>query len=169
MSDGQITEQDFSSPKCLKELTIVDEASKINEQYDAVVKKIFDWADARQKLVPNKNRVDMAKMRLFASLLGNPQKQFKIIHVAGTNGKGSTSIKVATCLEKLLGQRVGLFTSPHIVSFRERFIVNGKLPSKADVVEAAHVVFEVLEQGTSLDISLCNWFECITMIGLLIF
>ena len=105
-------------------------------------------------------------MRLLAGFFGNPQKEFKIIHVAGTNGKGSVSLKVATCLEKAFGQRVGLFTSPHIASFRERFIVNGQLPSKRDVVDACLKVFEMVEKETSLDV---RFFEVVTMVGLLLF
>ena len=50
---------------------------------------------------------------------GNPQDSFKIIHVAGTNGKGSTSLKIAAGLQAL-GYKTGLFTSPHIDTFSER-------------------------------------------------
>ena len=62
---------------------------------------------------------DLASMRALAKHFGNPQNSLKIIHVAGTNGKGSVSLKLAKTLEKL-GFKTGLFTSPHINSFRER-------------------------------------------------
>jgi dihydrofolate synthase/folylpolyglutamate synthase len=55
--------------------------------------------------------------------IGNPHQRMKIVHVAGTNGKGSVSLKIATCLE-LSGQKVGLLVSPHISSVRERIQVN---------------------------------------------
>ncbi len=57
------------------------------------------------------------------SLLGNPEKQLKTIHVAGTNGKGSVSLKLAAIL-KHSSYKVGLFTSPHLFSFRERIQID---------------------------------------------
>ena len=63
-----------------------------------------------------------------AEHFGNPINKMKIIHVAGTNGKGSVSLKVAKSLQKL-GFKTGLFTSPHVNSFRERIRVNDKLIS----------------------------------------
>ena len=58
-------------------------------------------------------------------LLGNPQKKLKFIHVAGTNGKGSVCATVAKALENV-GYKVGFYSSPHLVSLRERFRINGK-------------------------------------------
>ncbi len=67
------------------------------------------------------------------SCLGNPHKSFKVIHVAGTNGKGSTSAMIAQILGKT-GFRVGLYSSPHLVSFTERIRVNGEKISEEDVI-----------------------------------
>ena len=61
-----------------------------------------------------------------AALAGNPQKQLRFIHVAGTNGKGSTCAMLES-IYRAAGLRVGLFTSPHLVSFRERIQVNRQL------------------------------------------
>jgi dihydrofolate synthase/folylpolyglutamate synthase len=58
-----------------------------------------------------------------ASYFGNPQNNFKSIHIAGTNGKGTVTIKTARILEAA-GYKTGLFTSPHISSFRERISIN---------------------------------------------
>ena len=77
---------------------------------------------------------ELHEMRSLAACFGNPQKDLKIIHVAGTNGKGSVSLKVARTLQKM-GFKTGLFTSPHVNSFRERIQVNGKLISQQDVVD----------------------------------
>ncbi len=67
-------------------------------------------------------------------LFGNPHKTFKSIHIAGTNGKGSTSHLIASILQ-LSGYKVGLYTSPHLVDFRERIRVNGKMISKEAVTD----------------------------------
>src|SRR6266545_7906050 len=68
-----------------------------------------------------------------AALSGDPQNQLRFIHVAGTNGKGSTCAMLES-IYRANGLRVGLFTSPHLVSFRERIQVNRQLISEADVV-----------------------------------
>src|SRR5438128_3506186 len=68
-----------------------------------------------------------------AGLFGNPQNKLRFIHVAGTNGKGSTCAMLES-IYRAAGLRVGLFTSPHLVSFRERIQVNRELISEADVV-----------------------------------
>ena len=63
-----------------------------------------------------------------------PHKQYRILHIAGTNGKGSTAHMLASCLQ-MCGYRVGLFTSPHFVDFRERIRVNGKKISRSFVMQ----------------------------------
>jgi dihydrofolate synthase / folylpolyglutamate synthase len=66
--------------------------------------------------------------------IGNPQNNFKTIHIAGTNGKGSTSHMLAAILQSA-GYKTGLYTSPHIKDFRERIRVNGEMIQEAAVVE----------------------------------
>ena len=66
--------------------------------------------------------------------LGNPHRKFRTIHVAGTNGKGSTSHTIAAILQES-GYKVGLYTSPHLIDFRERMRVNGVMAPKEYVVE----------------------------------
>src|SRR5882672_8709547 len=68
-----------------------------------------------------------------AQLAGSPQAKLRFIHVAGTNGKGSTCAMLES-IYRAAGLRVGLFTSPHLVSFRERIQVNRTLISEANVV-----------------------------------
>ena len=78
--------------------------------------------------------------------LGNPHKAYKTIHVAGTNGKGSVSHLLAAILRQS-GFQVGLYTSPHLVDFRERIRVNGKKISQdyvVDFVERHRSFFEPL-------------------------
>jgi dihydrofolate synthase/folylpolyglutamate synthase len=76
---------------------------------------------------------------------GFPDRNFKSILVAGTNGKGSVTVKMGKALE-LAGYRVGVFTSPHISSFRERIQINGELISEKDVVEHLLELFQTIEK-----------------------
>lgn len=69
-----------------------------------------------------------------ANLLGNPHKKLKCVHVAGTNGKGSSSHMIASVLQKA-GYKVGLYTSPHLLDFRERIKINGQMIPQNKVVE----------------------------------
>jgi dihydrofolate synthase/folylpolyglutamate synthase len=78
-----------------------------------------------------------------AALAGDPQNRLRFIHVAGTNGKGSTCAMLES-IYRAAGLRVGLFTSPHLVSFRERIQVNRQLISEAEV---ARLVEELREQS----------------------
>lgn len=77
---------------------------------------------------------DLTNIRLLAAHLGNPQNRLKCIHVAGTNGKGSTSHMLSSVLQEA-GYKVGLYTSPHLKDFRERIKINGKEISEDFVIE----------------------------------
>lgn len=70
-------------------------------------------------------RKDITNTILLANHLRNPEKKLKCIHVAGTNGKGSTSCLMASILQEA-GYKVGLYTSPHLKDFRERIVINGQ-------------------------------------------
>ena len=74
-------------------------------------------------------RADLTNTIALCTLLGQPQNSFKSVHIAGTNGKGSTSHLVAAVLQSA-GFKTGLYTSPHLKDFRERIRINGKkIPS----------------------------------------
>lgn len=70
----------------------------------------------------------------FCNILGNPQEKFKLVHVGGTNGKGSTSHMLAAVLQKA-GYKTGLYTSPHLRDFRERIRINGEMISENEVIQ----------------------------------
>ena len=70
----------------------------------------------------------LERMRILLDRLGNPQKQLRFVHVAGTNGKGSTCACMAAVLQAA-GYRVGLNTSPYLITFHERIRVNGEMIS----------------------------------------
>ena len=71
------------------------------------------------------DKLRLEEMEKLVSALDNPQNKFKSIHIAGTNGKGSTAAFLAQILEEA-GYKVGLYTSPHLVNFNERIKINGK-------------------------------------------
>ncbi len=79
-------------------------------------------------------RPDLSRMQDFCDYLENPEKKIKSVHVAGTNGKGSTSHMIASVLQES-GFKVGLYTSPHLKDFRERIKINGSLISKEYIVD----------------------------------
>ena len=71
-------------------------------------------------------KLGLENIQNFLDKIGNPQSKLKTIHVAGSNGKGSTSSFIASILMEN-GYKVGLYTSPHFVKFNERISINGKL------------------------------------------
>lgn len=77
---------------------------------------------------------DLVNIKKLCEALGNPHLQFKSIHVAGTNGKGSTSHMLAAVLQKA-GYKTGLYTSPHLLDFRERIKINGEMISQEEVID----------------------------------
>lgn len=102
----------------------------------------------------------LERMEDALKILGNPERSFRSIHVAGTNGKGSVSMKIAEALLKE-GCLVGLYTSPHIGTFRERILVQGIKISEADVVR---LMPKAMEAGP-----LCTFFELTTLMAFLYF
>src|SRR5438876_8357136 len=80
-----------------------------------------------------------------AALAGNPHHQLRFIHVAGTNGKGSTSA-ILESIYRAAGLRVGLFTSPHLVAFGERIQVNRQLISERDILQSVLEMQPFLKQ-----------------------
>lgn len=93
----------------------------------------------------------MEDTRRFLRLLGNPDERLRILHVAGTNGKGSVCAYMRSVLEAA-GRRVAVFTSPHLVDVRERFAIDGEMISREAFLEAflqvyAKLDWETLEAG----------------------
>lgn len=88
---------------------------------------------------------DLTNTLALCESLGNPQDSFKSIHVAGTNGKGSTSHMLAAILQKA-GYKTGLYTSPHLKDFRERIRINGKMAPKAFVTAFVKQQMKMIER-----------------------
>lgn len=108
------------------------------------------------------------RIRALCAALGNPQKGLKFVHLAGTNGKGSTAAMLAAVLQQA-GYRTGLFTSPFLVTFHERIQINGQMVSDADLQRLAERV-EQAERTLTLPAGECiGEFEFVTALGFLYF
>ena len=101
--------------------------------YKQTLDYLFSRLPLYQKKGPAAYKADIGNILKASNILGNPHDQFKSIHVAGTNGKGSVSHMLASILQNA-GYKVGLYTSPHLKDFRERIKINGQMISKEDVV-----------------------------------
>ncbi|MBR4595460.1 MAG: bifunctional folylpolyglutamate synthase/dihydrofolate synthase [Bacteroidales bacterium] len=99
------------------------------DAYNSLIEDIFRRFPSVQKdgFTSGAYKPGLERMLSFDRFLGYPTRQFKSIHIAGTNGKGSVANLVASALQSC-GLKIGLFTSPHILDFRERIRVNGKIP-----------------------------------------
>lgn len=98
----------------------------------------------------SRKKSSLEVVRKFLDRLGNPDRSFQILHVAGTNGKGSTCAMLTSCLTEA-GYLVGTFVSPHLVDIRERFLMNGEMVSHDMFDEAFETVYaqipEWIESG----------------------
>jgi dihydrofolate synthase/folylpolyglutamate synthase len=93
----------------------------------------------------NSQNFDLGRMRTLLKKLGNPQDDFKSVHIAGTKGKGSTCAMLASMLQAC-GYKVGLYTSPHLNDIRERICINGQMISYADFARMIRTI-EPLANG----------------------
>ena len=112
-------------------------------------------------------RPGMERIRALCDFLGNPQKKLKVIHVAGTNGKGSTSTMISNILRKN-GYNTGLFISPYVSDFRERIQYNGNMIDRYDLAECVEAVKLAIETLSENDIQPTE-FETITAAAFLYF
>ena len=102
--------------------------------YDQTLEYLFTQLPMFSRVGAAAYKPDLTNTIRLCEALGNPQHQFKSIHIAGTNGKGSTSHMLASILQTA-GYKTGLYTSPHLVDFRERIKIDGVYCSKEFVVE----------------------------------
>ncbi|MEG2199949.1 MAG: bifunctional folylpolyglutamate synthase/dihydrofolate synthase, partial [Anaerovorax sp.] len=106
--------------------------------YEETIEKIHGFNKFGSKL-------GLERMEKLMDLLGNPQDEMKVIHVAGTNGKGSVCRYIYTVLQEA-GYGVGLFTSPFLERFSERIEYNGEEISKEDLVKIAGRIFQKVDE-----------------------
>lgn len=79
-------------------------------------------------------KLGLETMRILLDRVGNPHRSLRVLHIGGTNGKGSTAAMVASMLQRS-GRRIGLYTSPHLVEFRERIRVDGCIITEDQVAK----------------------------------
>ncbi|HEY4964960.1 MAG TPA: folylpolyglutamate synthase/dihydrofolate synthase family protein, partial [Puia sp.] len=90
-------------------------------------------------------KADLTNIQLLTATLGHPERKFKSIHIAGTNGKGSVSHMLAAILQKA-GYKTGLYTSPHLHDFRERIRINGQMIPEKQVVRFTERIQPAIDQ-----------------------
>lgn len=102
--------------------------------YPQTLDYLFSKLPMYQRVGQAAYKADLNNTIAICKVLGNPEKKLKCVHVAGTNGKGSSSHMLAAILQQA-GYKTGLYTSPHLIDFRERIKINGKEIPKAEVVK----------------------------------
>ncbi len=136
---------------------------------DEVYAYLDKFLNFERKLEPKEYRLD--RMQSLQELFGNPDSAYRIIHVAGSKGKGST----ATMIASILGETespVGLYTSPHLLSYTERIAIGGKPVDDAILLESARELVENFDPKSPGDFpggETPTYFELLTMLGFLCF
>lgn len=111
--------------------------------YPDTLQFLFSQLPMFQRIGAAAFKKDLTNTRKLLQALGNPHQQFLSIHVAGTNGKGSVTHMLASIFQTH-GYQTGLYTSPHLLDFRERIRVNGEMISESQVVELTELMRESL-------------------------
>ena len=116
----------------------------------------LEWLYAQLPMYQRQGAVaykkDLSNTHLLAKHLNNPEKKFKSIHIAGTNGKGSVSHMLASILHEA-GYKVGLYTSPHLKDFRERIRINGQK------IESEYITKFIAQHQSFFEENLFSFFE----------
>lgn len=107
-------------------------------------------------------KLGLERMNRLLDLIGQPQNRFISVHIAGTNGKGSTAAMLASVLSKA-GYRTGLYTSPHLIEIRERIQIDSKMIGKKELVALLNQMMPQIHQTDA------SFFECITAMAFLYF
>lgn len=123
----------------------------------------MDYSEVLQKLFscPGRGSKTFEAAQKLDKMLGEPHRAFRSVHVAGTNGKGSVATKIAGALQSD-GYRVGLYTSPHISSVRERIRVNGEMIPEEAVLKYLPSLFNMIEEDLS-------FFDLLTSLSFIFF
>ncbi len=104
------------------------------ESYHEILERIFTAYPMYHKVGSAAYKEGLENIEALLDIIGNPQRKLRCVHVAGTNGKGSVSSFLSSYFQEL-GYKTGLFTSPHLVDFRERIRINGEMISEKAVLD----------------------------------
>ncbi|HTB32773.1 MAG TPA: folylpolyglutamate synthase/dihydrofolate synthase family protein [Bacteroidia bacterium] len=121
--------------------------------YSETTEYLYSLLPIYQRVGAPAYKPGLKNIELLCAELGNPQNDFTTIHIAGTNGKGSTSHYIASILQSAGNKNVGLHTSPHLKDFRERIKINGVTIPEKDVVDFVTTHKNLIEK---ID---CSFFE----------
>lgn len=136
------------------------------ERYEEMIAKLFVRFPSFQKTGSSAYKPGTANMEFFDQLAGHPHRNYKVIHIAGTNGKGSVS-NMLTSVLAAQGYKVGLYTSPHILDFRERMrVVSEKDESLVRLVSKEYIWDFVNKWQETFDHLDMSFFEITTSIAL---
>ncbi|HJX37245.1 MAG TPA: folylpolyglutamate synthase/dihydrofolate synthase family protein [Anaerolineae bacterium] len=131
--------------------------------YQQALDYIYSFVD-QEKLQPDKyepKRFDLTNMHALLGMMGDPHRRLRAVHVAGTKGKGSTCAMTASILQAA-GYKAGLFTQPHLHTFRERIQINGRLITEEEMVtllENLKPSIEQLEEPSTFEIMTAMAFQ----------
>ncbi len=123
------------------------------------------WIENIKRKNPREN---LNRMKEFMSLIGNPEKAYKTIHIAGTNGKGATCEICASILQNK-GYKVGRFVSPYILRFNERIVVNHKEISDEDLLRLTNYLYPIVNKYNETKGDIIPFFEVVCALGFLYF
>ncbi len=116
-----------------------------NKTYNSTIEFLYAQLPMFQNIGKKAYKKDLGNIKKLCELLGNPHKKFKSIHIAGTNGKGSTA-NIISAIFQASNYKVGLYTSPHYVDFRERIRINGALIPEKEVIEFVEKIKPYIEE-----------------------
>lgn len=115
------------------------------------------------------SRLDLSRITKALELLGNPHREFRSIHVAGTNGKGSTSSFIKNILVEA-GFKVGLYTSPYVVEFNERIKINNENITDLQLLHYTNIMYDISDKLQAEDKeNIITFFEVLTVMSFLFF
>jgi len=118
----------------------------------------------RRPLPPALRVFQLDRMERMLAAAGNPHLRLRTVHVAGTKGKGSTAAMIARILQEA-GYRVGLYTSPHLISFRERIRIGSRLIPERDVADLVERIRPIVEATRTSPRDAASFFEAYTLMG----
>ncbi len=121
-----------------------------------------------EQRTPTAEDLMLDRMRALMARLGDPQRRLRIVHVAGSKGKGSTAAMLAAIL-RASGYRTGLFTSPHLCRVEERFQVDGRPISAEELTILLGEVRDCILRSSRATLPLPTFFEVATAVGFLHF